>query len=204
MSNRSERIHSKLLVIVPEDDLEEVKFAKKARSLAEYYDLDILFLGKVTSFETEPFLRRRLITLAGISSNNILKTQFITYSNSSWIKIISNVYKTGDFILCPKELPHSRISFSRLPMVERIKNQYGDKVITVTGLMVSPKHKKMEQLIIPFLYWAGIIFILTTAFGLEASFGSHTFGWFRVVGEISLVGIEILSLWVWNSITNRG
>ncbi|HEX7555053.1 MAG TPA: hypothetical protein VF338_00405, partial [Leptolinea sp.] len=65
MSNRFNKIRSKLLVLVPEDELDEVKFAKKSRSMAEYYDLDILFLGKVISFETEPFLRRRLITIAG-------------------------------------------------------------------------------------------------------------------------------------------
>jgi hypothetical protein len=204
MTNKPEILRSKLLVIVPDDELDEVKFAKKARSLAEYYNLDILFFGIVTSSENEPSLRRKLITLAGISSNNIFKTHFLTHSNTSWLKAIAREFVAGDYILCPKEFIQTTGKFFPKSILQLIKDHYGDRLITVSGLMVQPQQKKSGKYLFPIIYWAGIIIILTTAFGLEADFGNQTFGWVRAVGEISIVGIEIFSLWVWNSITNRG
>jgi hypothetical protein len=204
MTNRNLKTRSKLLVIVTEEELDEVKFAKKARSIAEYYDLDILFLGKVVSFETEPFLRRRLITLSGISNNNLFKTDFSTFSQKSWQKLLSQVYKPGDYILCPKEMMISSMVFTSHPLFDEINKKFGNSVIGITGLMNIHQNNNLKSMFYPVLHWVGIISILTIAFGLEANFGSHTYGWFRVLGEISIVTIEIFSLWVWNSITNQG
>jgi hypothetical protein len=204
MNNRKQSRHSRLLVLVPENEVEEVRYARKARSLAEYYNLDILFIGNTTSYETEMANRRKLITLAGITNNGIFKTDFVSKLSNSWIKTITEIYAVGDYILCPKEIIQPKGLFNRQLLWEILISSYGSKVIAINGYVIPENSKSRQKTLLPFLYWAGIITIFCVSFGLEANLGNHSFGWIRILGEGSLVVGEIFSLWLWNLFLNRG
>jgi hypothetical protein len=204
MNNQKFSKHSKLIVLVPENEIDEVRFAKKVRSLAEYYGLDILFIGNSATYETESTNRRRLITLAGISNNGILKTDYISNFQNSWLKIIKQTYQTGDYLLCMKEINISQGLQKQHQLWKILSSKYGSNVIAIKGFMIPEKTRPLLETFEPLFYWAGIIAIFSLSFYLEANLGNHTFGWIRILGESALVVVEIFSLWIWNSLLNRG
>jgi len=195
---------SRLLVIVPDNELDEARYAKKARSLADYYQLDIIFLGKLTESNEESYLRRRLITLSGISTTDVIASSFIVAHQRKWNSIISKEYKTGDYLLIPNDLFEIHGLFQKYNVSEEISKKYGSKTIISNDFLVPVPGSGVLKALLPVFYWIGILTILVVSFGLESSIGQHTFGWIRTLAEISLVGIEIFCLWVWNSIASRG
>jgi len=201
---KTKNARARLLVLVPNDELDEAKYAKKARSLAEYYHLDIVFLGKTDSSDSELYLRRRLITLAGISRNQDILSTFTTNSRGSWGKLISSRYEPGDYILLPKEMMEIKGLVTQHYIYQELQKKYGGQAIAVIGFLITKQTIHFEKIIFPIINWAGIFAIFVISFGLEANVGSHTFGWIRILGEISLVGVEIFSLLLWNSLTNKG
>jgi hypothetical protein len=185
---------SKLLVLVPDDGFDEAKFAHKARGLAELLHLDIVFIGKIHSLETESLLRRKLVTLSGIAATDSLKSRFIEHDNSGWLEIVSIEYKIGDYILCPQELDDSISHFN--PALS-LSNRYGKKVFLERGIIDPPVHQKIEQALIQILNVSGILVIMGAAFAIEVGIDGQTFGSLRIIAEIIVVSIEIALLWFW-------
>jgi hypothetical protein len=204
MTKSPPKTRSKLLVLIPDEDFDEVRLAKKAQSLAEYFDLDIQFIGKIDSFETEPSLHRKLVTLSGIAQTGFLTASFFSSTDHSWLKIVRGEFKSGDYILCCDEILLRGNPFSIRPLSGDLRQKYGAALLTIKGFLESADGRHPKSILMPITNWVGIFIIITVAFILEFSFGHSTFGWMRIFGEFSIVGLEILSLWFWNSLTNRG
>lgn len=185
---------SKLLVLVTNDDLEEVKYARKARSVAETLKLDIFFLGKESSPDTASQLHRRLITLAGIAESQIVRTKYATSNEPTWIEVISNVIQPDDFVLCPLEWQGIH---STSQNAVSLKEQYGSHLIPASGMIHPVGNPLLRNFLTQLLNWSGILLILAVAFGLEANLDSQTMGMMRIIGEVVLVGVELFVLWFW-------
>jgi hypothetical protein len=201
---KTDKPRSRLLVIVPENELDEARYAKKARSLADYYQLDIVFLGKLSEINNESYLRRRMVTLAGISTTDVISSNFIISHQKRWKSIIIKEFKPGDYVLIPKDLFEIHRFFHRFNVSEEISKKFGSNAIITSEFLTPIPGTGISRAIPPIIYWIGILAILVVSFIVEASIGRHTFGWIRSLAEISIVGIEIFSLWVWNSIASRG
>jgi hypothetical protein len=194
MSIQTDNIQSRLLVLVPDDELDEAKYAKKARALAESLHLEIVFVGMIRSHDTEPLLRRRLITLSGIAGIDAIKSRFIELSYPTWLDITSREFIPGDYILCPEELIKIRTHSNP---GESMQSQYGAKLIVVAGIITPMRKQRFDEILQQVLNWAGILVIMGTAFGLEASFDNQTIGITRILGEVILVSLEVGFLWFW-------
>jgi hypothetical protein len=204
MMKKTDKPRSRLLVVVPDHELDEARYAKKARSLADYYQLDIVFLGKLSEINDESYLRRRMITLAGISTTDVISSNFIISYQKRWKSIITKEYKPGDFVLIQKDLLEIHGLFHRFNVSEEISKKFGLNTIINNEFIPANPESGIVKAILPIIYWIGIMAILVISFVVESSIGQHTFGWIRTLAEISIVGIEIFSLWIWNSIASRG
>lgn len=194
MSINMEEVRSRLLVLVPDYELDDAKYARKARMVAESMNLDMVFLGMIQSRETEAQLRRKLIMLSGIAGISGTNSLFRTFSCPNWLEITAQVFKPGDSIYCPEEMTVLK-SFSNAG--ETMQTRYGEKLILAHG-MVSPLNKhRFEEISLQVLNWIVILIILAAGFGLEASFDSQTAGFNRILGEIVLVGLEVFFLSFW-------
>ncbi len=200
MKNRIEIVRSRLLVLVPDEELDEAKYAQKARSLAELLNVNIAFLGKIHSQDTEPLLRRTLVTLSGIASTSSMKSEFFEYANPTWMEIVTQEFNPGDYILCPKEM----VDFiSDINQSESLKSRFETRMLFVPGMVASQRNQRLEEFFIQTRNWMGILIIIGAAFGLEVSFDSQTVGWIRILGEVFLVSVELIILWFWNAYINR-
>lgn len=201
---KNDKPRSRLLVLVPDHELDEARYAKKARSLADYYQLDIVFLAKLPEIIDESYLRRRMITLVGISTTDVISSKFVISHQKRWTNIIKNEYKPGDYVLIAKDLLEIHGLFQRFNVTEEFVKKFGSNAI-ISNEYIAPDPKSgLTRAVLPIIYWIGILAILVASFFVEANIGQHTFGWIRTLAEISIVVIEIFSLWVWNSIASRG
>jgi hypothetical protein len=197
---KTENTRSRLLVLVPEEELDEAKYAQKARSLAEQLDLDIVFLGMVNSQETESLIRRKLVTLSGIASTGSSNSRFTEFKHHNWLEMSKREFKPGDYILCPKE---SNAADALYKAGEVLNSQFGNNVFFTSGIITPNSREKFEEVTKQVLNWAGVLIILVTAFIVEAGVDGQTSGWVRIVCEIVLVGLEIVILWMWNLFVSR-
>jgi hypothetical protein len=190
----------RLLVLVPEDELDESRYARKARALAEVQKLNIRFIGMVRTPEMESLMRRKLVTLSGISGSESAEADFIESGLTSWVEIIQNECGTQDFILCPEEF--NLDSFLNNDVCD-LRSEMAGKIYMVPGMMPSDRQERLERATRNVLNWAGILAIIAIGFLLEVDFDRQTVGIARTLTEIIIFSAEIGILWWWNTFVSR-
>ena len=194
MNTISEKKKSELLVLVPEGDLDEVRYAKKARALAETYHLDATYIGMERSAETEMETRRKLIRLSGLTEINDVHSEFTLVKGSTWPDIVARHFKAGDHLLCPRELEDALINSGQN---QSLRGRYGLDLSLVTGMISPSRDEKLERWLLNILNWAGILLILGVAFIVEIDFDRQTIGALRIAGDVMIAGLEVIVLLTW-------
>jgi hypothetical protein len=190
----------KLLVLVPEDELDETRYARKARALAEAQKLNIRFIGLIQSQEMESQMRRKLVTLSGIAGSESVAADFMEIDSSSWVEIIRKESNSQDFILCPEEF--NADSFLNNENCD-LRVEMAGKIYLAPGMMPSERQERLERATRNVLNWIGILAIITVGFLLEVNFDRQTVGLARTLTEIIVFTAEIGILWWWNTFVNR-
>lgn len=194
MTMALEKKRSQLLVLAPEDELNEVRYARKARMIAEKYQLDTTFLSMVRSSEEEPRMRRKLVRLTGITETKAIRSDYLESARVTWPEIISRIYKPGDYILCPRELEEAIVRADR---TQSLCERYGAHLFLAAEMINTDGNQKIGHFLLRLLNWVGILVILAVAFFVEAGFDSQTPGPMRIPGDVMIVGMEVTLLWFW-------
>lgn len=93
----------RLVVLVPDTDLDEAQLAHHIWALASPVYLDVLFLSLFRSPEAELRARRRLAVLAAITRDDRIRVEARVCPASSWEKAIRGVWQPGDLVVCHAE-----------------------------------------------------------------------------------------------------
>jgi hypothetical protein len=189
-----------LLVLVPDEELDEGRYARKARSIAESQNLAILFIGLTQSPESEAQMRRKLVTLSGIANSDSVKSDFMIHESSSWFNAVQQECDQQDFVLCPAEL---NTNSSLLGGTLDLRTELAGKIYFVPGMMPSSRQERLEKITREVLNWGGILVILTVGFLLEVDFDRQTIGIAKTISEVVILAAEIGILWWWNTFVNR-
>lgn len=106
----------RLVVLLPENDLDECTLAQRIWSLAAPGSLDILFLVLASNQNVQAHLRRRLATLAAIIGHRQIKVSTKMAVETNWVKAVEQVWQLGDILLCfDRHMRyHSRLRRQRL------------------------------------------------------------------------------------------
>ena len=94
---------SRLLVLVPDLDLDEVDLAQRVWSLAEPRSLPVLYLGITAEPFRESLVRRRLATLAAITRDDRIQVNTRYLPVHKWLEAIHATCRPGDLIVSPPE-----------------------------------------------------------------------------------------------------
>ncbi len=194
------QINGRLLVLVPDDELDEARYAKKARVLAESHNLPIVFLGLNNVPDMESQMRRKLVTLSGIAGSEKMRTDFKLLSFASWVDALQDELQSQDIIMCPEEFNSGPILTTES---NGLKSRMKEKVYFVPGILISSDKDRRETLSWAILNWAGIIFLLVTGFMIEVDFDHQVSGLSRTVFQIVILTVEIALLWFWNRLFLR-
>ncbi len=190
----------RLLVLVPDGELDEARYAKKSRSLAEVHNLDIVFIGLIRLPGMESQMRRKLVTLSGIAGSEKIKAEFKLLNLPTWVDVLHHELQPQDFIVCPEEFDAGTNLYTELAELKLLMKE---KVYFIPGIFISSDLERREQLSWAVLNWAGIIFLLVAGFIIEVDFDHQTAGLPRILFQIILLAAEIASLWFWNTLFIR-
>lgn len=185
----------RLLVLVPDDELDEARYAKKARLLAESFHFPIVFLGLNHEPDKESQMRRKLITLSGIAGSEKTMTDFKLFSVASWVEVLQNELQPQDIIMCPEKFNSGSNLVTEL---DGLKSRMKEKIYFVPDILISSDQERREELSWAILNWAGILFLLVTGFFIEVDFDHQIAGVSRTIFQIVILTIEIALLWFWN------
>ncbi len=184
---------SRLLVLVPDLDIDEVDLAQRVWSLAEPRGLPVLYLGISAEPDRESLVRRRLATLAAITRDNRIQVEMRCPPIHNWAEAIADVSRPGDLIVCPPEQAtfppwndHRSVRPNRAPV----------HVLPDLRVMRQPdRNHRLMRLV----FWPVAVAILAACFWLQTRIDLSTEGIARIVLLSLSVVVEGGLLLFWHS-----
>jgi len=189
----------RLIVLVPDQDVDEVKFSRSVRSLVPPDVRAFLLIALVNSSDTELAVRRRLATLAALMKGPLIKVDAQIFWDKSWIKAMGRVVKTGDAIICPTERFLSSGIGKKKPLSYCLHDALHVPVYVLSGFFPEEPRKWLQPLK-QTLYWAILLAIFAGFFIFETKIDIMPD---KVMGQISgsmAMVIEIILIYLWTAI----
>lgn len=185
----------RLIVLVPNVDMDEAQIARQVWEMASPPKLTVLLLSICNNTSEEYRIQRRLITLAAlIRDPRVVVDIQIKYGND-WFRGVRSFLADGDVILCHEE---QRAGLWHKPLASLLET-LRFPVWTLSGLYptnLAPRSQWLSMTI----FWSGAIALLTGFFYLQVQINGITDGLAKNVMLCLSVGVEIGLFYVWNSI----
>ena len=184
----------RLVVLVPNVDVDEAELATRIWSLASPRWLEVLFLSIFRSPETESLARRRLTLLAAITSDDRTHVETRLEPGGNWIQIVRRHWQPGDLIVCHAEQMLSGWSGGRRSLAKAIVSALNNPVYVLSGFypeLPTERPKWLARL----LAWLPAFALLVIFFMLQVRITQGTTGWVQtallclsVIVEFGLIG----------------
>jgi hypothetical protein len=189
----------RLLVVVPNMDVDEAQLSRKIWTLASNYNLDVLIISVVNNPEESMSASRRLTTLAAMIRDSHFKIEKQVIFSHSWDKALRPFWRQTDLILCPAETQHYNFWGRDVPLSQFLSDRLKVPVYTFSGLYQSSVNRLPFWLRkIPF--WLGFLLIVAAGFYFESDVDQTTLGWVGQILLIFVVILEISLLYIWTLI----
>ena len=182
-SGRESAVAQRLLVLVPDLDIDEADLAQRVWSLAEPRGLPVLYLGLATQPHRELPARRRLATLAAITRDQRIRVDTLCQLIPGWGPAIAAAARPGDLIVCPPE-------YATVPPWDspRSVRPLQATLHVLPGLRVIPqpsRRRRLRQL----AFWTVALVILATFFWLQVQIERSTEGF----AHAALLSLTVLA-----------
>ncbi len=199
IKKNSSHTEKRLVVLIPDQDVDEVKISRKILSQAFTKRLDIVLLTLVQAHENEFSARRRLVTIMSLLKGLQLHVETKIALGHSWIKMIRQIRRNGDVIFCPAELMASSRLGIRKPLGAILKDTLHVGVITYSDFY-HDTHVNGEIYLHNLIYWIILIAIFVVFFIFDVDLNLFTMGWAGQVIAFMIVIVEIGIIYYWTSI----
>ena len=191
---------SRLVVLVPDQDVDEVRFSRAIRSVMLPGTTHVVLVTTVNSVESELVARRRLATISSQVSDFYVYVEVRIVWHRSWIAAAREAAGEGDQIACPPELTMRVGLHRREPLDEAIASRLGLKIISLPGFFTNNR-TALTQALLQIGYWAVILAIVAGFFVLESSTSQAAPGWIGQVIVVMLMIFELGAIYLWTAIT---
>lgn len=184
----------RLIVLVPNADVDEAELATRIWSLASPRWLEVLFLSVFRSPETELLARQRLTLLAAITRDDRTHVETRLELSGNWIQIVRRHWEPGDLIVCHAEQALSGGNLKRKSLAQGLVAALNTPVYVLSGFypeLPTEQPKWLARL----LAWLPPSTILVIFFALQVRMTQATWGWIQtallclsVIVEFGLIG----------------
>ncbi|MEP7136466.1 MAG: hypothetical protein ABI904_16170 [Chloroflexota bacterium] len=185
----------RLVVLVPNVDMDEVQIARQVWEMAAPVKLAVLLLSICTDISEELRIQRRLITLAALIRDPRVAVEIHIEDGSNWCRAVKSVLENGDVILCHAK---QSVGFLRKPLIDLLDALHVP-IWTLSGyypLSPAPRHRRLSLTI----FWFVVLAILAGFFYLQTQINNSPDNLAKNVMLCLSAIFEIGSLYVWNSI----
>lgn len=184
----------RLVVLVPDTDVDESELATRIWSLASPRGLAVLYLGMIRDVRAESLTRRRLITLAAITRDDWAHVETRLELEGNWIQIVRRIWEPGDLIICHAEQALSGWSLNRKSLAQSLVAALNTPVYVLSGFYAGLPTEQPRWLA-RLLAWLPPLVILVIFFMLQVRITRGTTGWVQtallclsVIVEFGLIG----------------
>lgn len=156
----------RLVVLVPDAEVDEARLATKLWSMASGPGLNLLLLGLSRDSSREARLQRRLATIASIARDRRTQVDSRVSVSTRWESLIQSVWQAGDLLVCHAEQSSSVFGIGREPLAPVLASRLKVPVFAVAGFYPDlppdlPEWASRIIAIVPLiLFFAGFIVAL--------------------------------------------
>ncbi len=189
---------SRLVVLVPDRDVDEAAFARKIWSLLGRRRVSILFVTLVSNSDYGPGAQRRLATLAAITRDVFYQIETRVVYRQSWIKALAGILQPGDLVACHAAQRSGSFPNKGAPLADLILTRASAPVYVFTGLYPEPIQPRPTRILRQIAFWGILAGIIAGSFVFEADIDHLATGWINSLLFIFVFVVEILFIWLWN------
>lgn len=184
----------RLVVLVPDLDLDESALSRRVWNLAAPNKLAVLYLGLSRSAPEEPHARRRLATVAALTRDDWVQVSTTLAVEEEWAGALRLLLRSGDLIVCHSEQT-ARTWRGARPLGNALCEILQTPVYLLQGFYAGdpaqPAHPTAR-----FMFWGGSVVILAAAFWMQVQISALPKNWsesalmvLSVVAECGLIGL---------------
>ena len=185
----------RLIVLVPNADLDYAAAMRRVWELAGKWGAHILFIGLSKDIAEEASLRRQLVTMTAMVQDGKASAEARVEVGNNWVKVVKSCYQAGDVIVCFAE---QRAGLLYRPLSQILQSNLKIPVYILSGLYAQSSSRFNRLSLIPL--WAGFIGILVVAFLLQIRIISLPRDWAQTTLLILSVTAELWLIWFWNNL----
>jgi hypothetical protein len=189
----------RLVVLVPNQDIDVATFSRKIWSLAFPDRLGILLITLPTESDYLLTAERRLTTIAAMLRDPRLHIETQVFPSRSWLKIARQVWKPGDLLVCPAEQAISTGIGKRSALALALASTFKAPVYRLKGFYQQPK-AGIPNWIKTIPYWVVLLATIAGFFKFEAVVDASVKGWVGRILLLIIVAIEIGLIYLWTSL----
>src|SRR5258708_5477015 len=186
----------RLVVLVPDLDLDDAALARRIWNLAVPNKLSVLYLGLSISASEEPHVRRQLATIAALTRDDWVKVSTRLAGETDWVAALRPLVRKDDLIVChleqtvsgwrgPRPLGETLCQILQLP-VQLLEGFYA-------GDPAQAAHPTARL-----VFWSGAFIILASAFWLQVQISGLPKNWaVTALVALSVVAVCLrIGLWI--------
>jgi hypothetical protein len=185
----------RLIVLVPESELDTANTAQKVWELAHVFGGHVQFLGLCSDVQKEPTLRRQLVTLSAMVADGSKSIDTKIECGENWLSMVKGYWREGDEIVCFAE---HRTGLMKKPLSQILEANLNATVYVLSGLYL-PNSSRPNWLL-GAMAWVGSIGILVGFFWLDVKIVQMPQDWVHTTLLYLSLFLEVGLIWVWNSL----
>ncbi len=185
----------RLIVLVPEPELDATFMARKIWELANTLECGIQFLGLSKDAAHEPGVRRQIVTLAAMVGYENISVETKIAIGNDWLSVVRSNWREGDVIVC---FTGQSSGLARRPLSQMLESNLNATVYVLSD--IQPQEEHLRSWMVNAMAWAGSIGIIIGFFWLQAKLIQFPKEWaYTALLYISLFA-EAGSIYAWNSL----
>ena len=181
----------RLIVVVPNVEVDEAQLSRQIWNLASSYRLDILLVSMVKDTDDCMTATRRLTTVSAMTRDSHFKVEKQVVFSNRWDKVLRQYWQQMDMILCPAEITILNIFGNPVLLSQALSDRLKAPVYTFCGLYKPQHAQKLPTWLGKLPFWLGFILIVSIFFYFESDVDQLVHGW---VGQILLVMLVIFEI----------
>jgi len=185
----------RLIVLVPESEVDTTKTARKIWELANVLNCPVQFIGLSKDTVREPGLRRQLVTLSALVRYDRVHVESKIEFGSNWLKVVKCNWRKGDVIACFEE---QQTGFARRSLGQILELNLKATVYVLSGFQY-PERPRSDWLL-NMMAWAGSIGIVAGFFLMQVKITQLPEDWAHTALMYLSIPIEVGLIWGWNTL----
>ena len=184
----------RLIVLVPESELDLAIAARRIKELAGTFGNNILLLGLSIDAANEPGLRRQLATLSAVMRGERISVETKNEVGIHWLSVVRSEWQSGDAIAC-FSAPYP--GFSRKPLHQILESNLNSTVYVLAGAHQQEGHSASRRAA-DAAAWIGSIGIILGFLWLQIKIAQFPRDWTHTLLLYISLFAEVGAIWMWN------